>query len=438
MPKYNIFPSQKPFSLSLSLKGDKSLSHRALMLAAMAQGRSRLSNLSLGEDVHSTRLCLERLGAKFSGQKEDLEVEGWGERGPLSQELSLDCGNSGTTMRLLSAVVSSGEGCYTLTGDPSLSSRPMKRIRLPLEALGGSLRSLNQNEKAPLMIQGARGKLRGGSYESPLASAQVKSCFLLAALYAKGSSHYREPHLSRDHTERMLCALGVELKGSVVQEGLTIEPIEKPWQGFEWKVPGDISSACFWVAATLLVPQSSCRIENVSLNPSRTKFLELLKKMGAEVDWKVENEDLNEPTGTVTAHYAPLKAIEVGEEDVPGCIDELPLLALLATQAKGTTVISGAQDLRHKESDRISCVVEGLTRLGVELDERQDGFEITGPQKLVGGCDLKVYDDHRLAMTWSIAGLVCQEPVTILEGQWACVSYPKFWDHFPAKVEVDG
>ena len=408
--------------------GDKSLSHRARMLGALAHGESFLQDLSPGADVQSTARCLRALGVSI-----DFHSEGNGSEGPTARvrgvglsglsppESPLDAGNSGTTMRLLAGVLAGQPFESVLTGDASLRRRPMGRIVEPLSRMGASIES--ERGRAPLRIRG--GRLKGIRYELPVPSAQVKSCVLLAGLFADGETTVVEPVPTRDHTERLLRQQGATIERSgrtiALRPGAALRPLAL-------RVPGDPSSAAFWVAAATLLPGSRLLIRGVDLNPTRTGFLAALQRMGACVSRQNVREEAGEPVGDLVVRGAEsLQAIEVGGEELPALIDEVPLLAVVATQAEGTTVIRDAGELRVKETDRLRAVARNLGRMGAEVEELPDGLLIPGPQPL-RGARLPSYGDHRIAMAFAIAGL-CASGETVIEGaEWADISYPGFFE----------
>lgn len=407
------------------MPGDKSLSHRALILGALAEGRTLLTGLSGSRDVRSTLRCLQALGARFERVGGALAVHGWGARGPREPDGVLDCGNSGTTMRLLAGVLAGGRGLAVLTGDRALRSRPMARVVEPLVRMGARVWGREEGRRAPLAFQGQ--PLEGLEWELPVASAQVKSALLLAGLAARGPVALREPAPSRDHTERMLAALGVPLERSGTAVRL---PGPHPLPSFSFPVPGDPSAAAFLVAAAVLRPGSRFRTGGLSLNPGRLGFFHLLQRMGADLVLEPTGEELGEPVGRLEARGSALRAVEVGPEEVPGAIDELPLLAVVATQAEGRTVVRGAEELRHKESDRIRSVVHELGRMGARIRERPDGFEVEGPTPL-GGATVRCHRDHRLEMSLGVAAQVAGGTTRIRGAGWASVSFPGFWDLLP-------
>jgi 3-phosphoshikimate 1-carboxyvinyltransferase len=405
---------------TVRVPADKSIGHRSLILAAMTQGPSRIGGYLAGQDVTSTAKCLRRLGCEVSDlDGGEVVVEGSGWRPP--PEAELEAGNSGTTMRLLAGALAGRRGRYVLTGDASLSGRPMGRVAEPLRMMGAQV-ELGEGSHPPLTVTG--GPLKAITYALPVASAQVKGAVLLAGLQAEGSTVVKEGHPSRDHTERLLRWLGakVEQTGDTVSVAGGSEIFER--EGFELEVPGDLSSAAYLLLAAALCPEALVRVERVGLNPSRSGILEVLKAMGAEVEWFARAED-PEPWGEVTTRSSKLRAIRVDGPMIPRIVDELPLVALAATQAEGTTVIAGARELRVKESDRISVLAKGLRKLGARVEEQEDGLIVEGPTTLQGGF-VDAAGDHRMALTFAVAGLVAAGPVEIGRWEAASVSYPGF------------
>ncbi len=390
------------------------------MFGAIAQGDTRIQNLSGGRDVLSTKRCLEQLGVQFTLSKEEVIVHGGGRNSFVSPIAMLDCQNSGTSMRLLMAMITGQNIEATLTGDESLLKRPMKRIAEPLKRMGAEIQ-LSQNEFAPVKILKSV-KLQAIDYELMIASAQLKSALILAALYAEGVTTLTGKIQSRDHTERMLKDFGVRLLSS--QTKIKIESGQN-LSATSIQVPGDPSSAAFWLAAGTLVANSEVEIQNVSLNPTRTGFLKVLKRMGADIE-TFETDSRNEPIGHMRVRSSQLKAVEILESEVASMIDEIPMLAVLATQAEGTTIIRGARELRVKESDRIDSVAFNLRRMGARLETFQDGFAIEGPQTLKGA-QIDSALDHRIAMSFSIAALVAEGESEICDVDSVGISYPEFY-----------
>lgn len=407
---------------------DKSISHRAVLLAAMAEGESSLVGVLDSADVRATVSAVEALGASVEMVRDDehglqLKVRGWGESGPMQPSGPLDCGNSGTTVRLLAGVVAGWPLDVTLTGDASLSLRPMRRVADPLRQMGARI-DTSADGTLPLRVRG--GDLRAIGYESPVASAQVKSAVLLAGVRAGGVTSVLEPGVSRDHTERMLPTFGVEVEREGSRASVTGPVTLKATQVI---VPADPSSAAFSVVAATLLPGSLVQLPNVSLNPTRIGWIGVLRAMGARIALRDLPPMGDEPVGTMVAEFAhQLDAVTITADTVPALIDEVPILALAATQAHGTTRFEGVGELRVKESDRLEAVRAGLRALGADVRAGDDWLEVTGPTPL-RGCRLSSLGDHRLAMTWIVAGLIA-DGETIVEGADAVgVSYPAFVEH---------
>ena len=407
----------KMLSGEVTIPADKSISHRAIIFSALAKGKSIIKNFSNGQDPHSTLNIFKQLGVQFEEEGTIVVVKSSGLL--QSSNSPLDCGNSGTTMRLMAGVLAGQKFNSTLIGDDSLSKRPMKRVIAPLEQMGGDIQS--NNFKAPLIISGK--ELKAINYNSPIASAQVKSCILLAGLNANGITTVTEPYTSRNHTEIMLKAMGANLsveKTTVSIEKSELEPIDI-------EIPGDISSAAYFICAGLIVPNSEIILKNVGLNPTRTGIIDVVKTMGGNIELLSERITCGERVGDILVKYSPnLKACKISGEIIPRLIDEIPVIAVLATQADGQTVISDAQDLRNKESDRISAVVTELRKLGAGIEETPDGMIISGKTSLKGECDVETYHDHRLAMSLFVAGLITQKEIKINGFEWVNISFPEF------------
>jgi 3-phosphoshikimate 1-carboxyvinyltransferase len=416
----HAFEPPGPLHGSLSVPGDKSISHRVLIFGAMSHGRVRIRNCAPGQDVASTASALEALGVDVSlGSHGDLEIQGTGWHIPARADV--DAGNSGTTMRLMAGAVAGRPGPCTFRGDASLSRRPMDRIAQPLRRMGARI-DLTQDRFPPFTVSG--GGLHGIEYKLPVASAQVKGAVLLAGLQADGATAVVEAYPSRDHTERLLAWLGVEVWTSHGKVELTGVPGRLPLPAFDLDVPGDFSSAAFLIVAACLTPGSELRIEGVGLNPTRTGLLEVLAAMGAAVEVEHGSPD-PEPTGTIHVRAGALRGATVEGDLIPRVIDELPLVALAATQAEGQTVIREAAELRVKESDRIGAVAQGLRALGADVEELPDGMVVTGPTPL-RGARLDSHHDHRLALTWAVACIAAGAPVIIEGWESTRVSYPDF------------
>ena len=409
---------------SLTIPADKSISHRALMLGALASGETSIQGLLLGEDVISTANCLRSLGVEISAlTAETVVVRGRG--GKLSEPLVvLDAGNSGTTMRLMLGILAAQPNCFfTITGDRSLRSRPMSRVVKPLTQMGAAIWGRQNNNKAPLAIQG--NKLRPIHYHSPVASAQVKSCLLLAGLMSEGQTTVTEPALSRDHSERMLKAFGADLQIDSDTNSVTITG-GKTLQAQSIIVPGDISSAAFWLVAASIIPDSELVLTNVGINPTRTGILDVLNLMGAKIT--IENERIvaGEPIADLRVRYSPLYGCEIAGELTLRSIDEIPIVVVAAAFAKGITVIKDAAELRVKECDRLKAIATQLNLMGAKITEHPDGLEIQGGHPL-SGAEVASHEDHRIAMSLAIAALQASGTTTIKDASAARISYPNFF-----------
>ena len=403
---------------ALTFPGDKSISHRALMFAALADGESRISNLSTGADVQSTRECLEACGIEIKDDGNDVVVKGEQFSDPTKP---LDCGNSGTTTRLLLGLLA-GQGINaTLVGDDSLSSRPMNRILDPLSQMG--LISESNDGKLPITIH--KSDMTGIHYESPVASAQIKSAVLLAALGASGKTSFKEPILSRDHTEKMLHGLGANI--SIDGLTATISNLTSPLSNFEISVPGDPSTAAFFAASAALVPNSEIVLNRVLANPLRTGLFAALERMGAGMECLDQWDEAGERIGNLKIFHQPMIGISITKTGVPGLIDELPIIAILATQAKGETEVRGAEELRVKECDRIHAVCKNLKNMGADIEELDDGFIINGPTPL-NGTTIETFQDHRITMAFTIAGLIAEGDTVLNHPKCVSISYPEFFD----------
>jgi 3-phosphoshikimate 1-carboxyvinyltransferase len=428
----------------VTVPGDKSITHRAVMLNAIARGAATVRGAGLGADCLSTAACVRALGATVrrrwpdgtltddlrrnpatGAQERDgavLLLEGaGGAAGGLREPADvLDAGNSGTTARLLSGILAGQPFFSVLTGDASLRSRPMGRIVQPLRRLGARLEARREGTLLPLAVSPAR--LRGTSLQMSVASAQLKSCLLLAGLYAAGETSISQPAASRDHTERLLAAQGARLTA----EGLTLRIEGHPTlRALDVEIPGDLSSAAFWLVAACLHPRARVTVRHVGVNPGRTGLLDVLREMGARLT--VANERLagGEPVADVTAESSALRGVSVGGALIPRLIDEVPVLAVAAAAATGTTTIRDAAELRVKESDRLAAIAAGLGQLGVRVEERPDGLTITGGR--LGGGEVESYGDHRMAMSLAVAALAAAGPVFIRGASCVDVSYPSFW-----------
>ena len=408
----------------IRVPGDKSISHRALMLGALAEGETQIKGLLLGEDPCSTASCFQAMGAEISELNTELvRVKGIG-LGNLQEPVDiLNAGNSGTTIRLMLGLLASHAGrFFTVTGDSSLRSRPMSRVVKPLQQMGAEIWGRKGTTLAPLAVQGK--SLKPIHYNSPIASAQVKSCILLAGLATEGKTIVTEPSLSRDHSERMLRAFGADLVTDPETNSVTITGPTQLY-GQTVIVPGDISSAAFWLVAGAIVPDSELVIENVGVNPSRTGILEALAMMGADIQQENQREVAGEPVADLRVRSSRLTSCTIAGDIIPRLIDEIPILAVAAVFAEGTTTIRDAAELRVKESDRIAVMAQQLNKMGAKVTELTDGMEITGGTSLVG-TDVDSYTDHRIAMSFAIAALKASGKTTIHRAEAAAVSYPEF------------
>jgi 3-phosphoshikimate 1-carboxyvinyltransferase len=412
-----VSPAQR-LSGAPGIPGDKSISHRMLMFGALAHGKTHITNLLDAADVRSTRGVLEALGVTITDVGDAVVVHGRGPESFVPTRAVLDCGNSGTTMRLMAGLLAGLPFVSQLDGDASLRSRPMRRVAEPLRALGATI-DLGPGDRAPLRISG--GQLRAARYDLPMPSAQVKSALLLAALGADGETVIGGELGGRDHTERLLWHFGVDLK---VNGTLRLRGGQK-LRAADLRVPGDPSSAAFWLAAATIVRGGSVQLHDVGINPTRMGFVRVLNRMGAKITVTRSHSDC-EPVGTLLAEYASLRATTIGADEVPALIDELPLIAVLATYATGTTEVRGAKELRVKESDRIEAIAQNLRAMGAEIEVLDDGFRIVGPQPLHGAA-IRSYGDHRIAMACAIAALGAAGPITIDDAACVGISYPGFF-----------
>lgn len=415
MTKSRVHPAQ-PFAFqSDAVAPDKSISHRCAMFAVLAEGTSKIENFLRAEDTLNTLKIVGHLGADIQDDGSVITIRSHGIQ--ETPEI-LDCGNSGTGMRLFCGLLSSAEGHFILTGDEYLKRRPMKRVTQPLRSIGAKLDGRNNGDLAPLSIRGA--SLKAFDYDSKIASAQVKSAMMLAALRSDGVCTFREPELSRDHTERMLKGMGARIEVSGLET--KIWPLEKPLAPLDIRVPADPSSAFFFAVAAAIIPGSSAVIEGVTLNPTRIEAFKVLEKMGAKITYTLTDERY-EPIGNIRVEYAPLKAVTV-EENIAWLIDELPALSIAMACAEGKSVIKNAEELRVKESDRIKTVVDNLNLCGIETEEFPDGYAVVGGK--LKSSVVNSFGDHRIAMSFLVAGLRCGMEVEDIE----CIntSFPNFFD----------
>ena len=411
----------------VTVPGDKSISHRALLFGAIAEGTTTIEGLLPAEDPISTAACLRAMGAEISPIESGavIQVKGVGLDGLEEPSEVLDCGNSGTTMRLMLGLLAGREGRhFVLSGDASLRRRPMQRVGQPLALMGAEVRGRDGGNYAPLAVQGR--KLHGAVVGTPVASAQVKSALLLAALTASGPSTVIEPAHSRDHSERMLRAFGADLEvGGEMGRHISVRP-GATLTGQHVVVPGDISSAAFWLVAGALIPGAEIIIENVGLNPTRTGVLDILEQMEARIEVLNQRDVAGEPVGDLRVHHGPLKAFQFGEEIMPRLVDEVPILTVAACFCDGISRISGASELRVKETDRLAVMARQLKAMGASIEEQPDGLIIHGGQSLRGAA-LDSETDHRVAMSLAVAAMLADGDSTLERSDAAAVSYPTFW-----------
>ncbi len=423
-----IFKKSGPLKGIITVPGDKSISHRAVMFGALADGRTEITNFLQGADCLSTIRCFRRLGIDISneGASERVIVQGKGLHGLSKPSQLLDVGNSGTTMRLISGILSGQDFEVVLNGDESIQRRPMGRIMLPLTLMGADIRSLKGNDCSPLAInsnQERKHKLTGIHYNSPVASAQIKSCVLLAGLYSEGETAVTEPSLSRNHTELMLREFGAEV--TATGNTATIQP-EPCLKGRKINVPGDISSAAYFIAAGLIVSGSEIMIKNVGINPTRDGIIRVCRQMGADITLENVIDNGGEPAADILVRYSGLTGTEIGGAIIPTLIDEIPIIAVLACFAEGKTVIKDAAELKVKESNRIDVMVDNLTRMGADITATEDGMIINGGRPLHGAV-VESKLDHRIAMSFAIAALLAEGETKVLNAECVDISYPDFY-----------
>ncbi|MFZ3588667.1 3-phosphoshikimate 1-carboxyvinyltransferase [Bacillus sp. DJP31] len=419
---------RRPLKGHIQVPGDKSISHRAVMLGAVADGVTTVEHFLPGEDCLSTISCFEKMGITIHRNGENVTVDGSGWNGLLEPKEILDVGNSGTTTRLLLGILAGLPLHACLIGDESISMRPMKRVTNPLRKMGAKIDGREDGQFTPIASRG--GSLQGIDFHSPVASAQVKSAILLAGLNANGKTTVTEPHQSRDHTERMLQAFGVtiEVEGNTISlsggQQLTATSIY---------VPGDISSAAFLLVAGAIVPNSEIVVKNVGINPSRTGIIDVLQQMGATISIQNKREKNFEPFADLHISTSNLNGIEIGGELIPRLIDEIPIIALLATQAQGTTIIKDASELKVKETNRIDTVVKELSKLGANIIATEDGMIIKGKSSLHAAA-VQSHGDHRIGMMLSIASFVANGEMSIEDTEAIAVSYPSFFEHIESLI----
>lgn len=406
----------------VTIPGDKSVSHRSIMFGSIAKGTTEIHNFLQGADCLSTIACFQKMGIEIERNGGQVLVHGKGLHGLKKPEGILDCGNSGTTTRLISGILAAQAFSVTLTGDASIQKRPMKRIMDPLTRMGARIRSLNDNGCAPLAITGT--KLHGIHYQSPVASAQVKSAILLAGLYAEGETKVTEPYVSRNHTELMLSCFGADIRTE--HTTAVIKPAEELY-GNQIMVPGDISSAAFFIAAGLMIPGSELLIRNVGINPTRNGILHVCREMGADITLMNPKSGDGEPVADILVRSSNLHGTVIGGAIIPTLIDELPMIAAMACLAEGDTVIKDAAELKVKESNRIDVMVRNLSAMGADVEETDDGMVIHGGKPLHGAViDSRL--DHRIAMTFAIAGCCADGETEILGAECVDISYPGFYE----------
>ena len=415
------FTKSLPLKGELTIPGDKSISHRAVMLGAISQGTTSVTNFLRGADCLSTISCFRKMGIAIEENPTEILIHGKGLHGLSAPETVLDVGNSGTTMRLLSGILAGQDFSSSLTGDASIRKRPMKRVITPLSLMGASIESIPGNGCAPLAIQGM--PLTGIHYQSPVSSAQVKSCVLLAGLYADSTTKVTEPFVSRNHSELMLRSFGAEIQ----TEGTTVSVQPDPLLiGQKVEVPGDISSAAYFIAAGLLIPGSEILIKNVGINPTRDGILRVCRAMGADIEILNEQEHCGELTADLLVRHSALKGTVIEGGIIPTLIDELPVIAVMAAFAEGTTIIRDAQELKVKESNRLDIIVHHLKEMGADVTPAPDGMIIRGGKPLTGAV-LDSHMDHRIAMSFAIAAMAGNGETEILNSDCVSISYPDFY-----------
>jgi 3-phosphoshikimate 1-carboxyvinyltransferase len=410
---------------TVEIPGDKSISHRAVMFGAIAEGKTEISNFLMGADCLSTVSCFRKMGVSIDIQEGRVTVEGKGLDGLVEPKEILDVGNSGTTTRLMMGILAGTPFHSCIIGDESIARRPMSRVTKPLKMMGAAIDGREDGQYTPLAVRG--GSLKGISYESPVASAQVKSAILLAGLRTNNEeTTVTEPHKSRDHTERMLRAFGVEVKEDATSATVRGGQSLKATNIF---VPGDISSAAFFLVAGAIVPNSEIILKNVGINSTRTGILDVLKMMGASIEIIPHKEQTFEPIADIIIKTSSLKGTTISGDLIPKLIDEIPVIALLATQAEGDTIIKDASELKVKETNRIDTVVGELAKIGASIKATDDGMVITGKTKLKGNATVSSHGDHRIGMMLAIASCITEEPVDLDDAKAIDVSYPNFFEH---------
>ena len=420
------FNKVKTLKGEVTVPGDKSVSHRAVMFGSIAKGLTEITNFLQGADCLSTISCFGKLGIEIENGPDRILVHGKGLHGLTAPDSVLDAGNSGTTTRLISGILAPQSFTVTLTGDASIQKRPMKRIIEPLSMMGADIKSLKGNDCAPLEIHGR--PLTGIHYTSKVASAQVKSAVLLAGLYAFGETSVTEPVISRNHTEIMLSHFGAQITTKDTTASILPEPV---LEGRKIMVPGDISSAAYFIAAGLIVPGAEILIKNVGINETRDGIIRVAKQMGGNITLVHENRDSGEPFADVLVSHSPLHGIEINGSIIPTLIDELPIIAIMAAYAEGTTVIADAAELKVKESNRIDVMVDNLTAMGADITGTEDGMIIKGGSPLHGAL-IHSMADHRIAMSFAVASLLADGTTSIEGGECVNISYPGFYKDLAA------
>lgn len=416
-----LFHKSHPLKGEITVPGDKSISHRGIMLGALANGTTSITNFLKGADCLSTISCFQKMGIEIEETENEILVHGKGLHGLSAPKEILDAGNSGTTTRLISGILAGQNFSCDLTGDASIQKRPMKRIMTPLSIMGADITSVHNNGCAPLHIKGA--PLKGISYQSPVASAQVKSCVLFAGLYADGKTSVTEPFLSRNHSELMLSSFGASVQ--TCGTTATIEP-EPVLTAQKVEVPGDISSAAFFIAAGLLIPGSELLIKNVGINPTRDGILRVCRQMGANLELLNTRTQCGEPVADILVKHSELNGTVIEGDLIPTLIDELPVIAVMAACANGETIIRNAEELKVKESNRLEIIVHHLSEMGCDITGTEDGMIIRGGKPLHGAV-LDSHLDHRIAMSFAVAGLVADGETEITNADCVNISYPGFY-----------
>ena len=427
MASLTITPG-RPLKGTIRVPGDKSVTHRAIILTALAEGLSQVTDYCRGEDCLNTMRAFQSLGVRIEETPEQLTVHGKGMWGLTEPFGPIDCGNSGTGIRLMAGLLAGQDFFTVLTGDESIRRRPMGRVVKPLRAMGATIAGRKGGELAPLAITGTR--LKGMSYVSPVASAQIKSSLLFAALYADGLTTISEPRLSRDHTERMFAYFGIPFH----RDGCTVRIEGRPsirWSGKTVVVPGDLSAAAFFIVGASIVPDSDVTVLSVGMNPTRTGLLDILRQMGAHIEVLNPREEAGEPVADLRVRSMPLRGVQIGPEQIPQTIDEFPILCVAAAVAEGKTVITGAEELRVKESDRIATMAAELRAMGARIEERPDGMVIQGLGRkgangALTGATCASHGDHRVAMSVAIGALTAAQPTQIQDTACIETSFPNF------------